>query len=245
MKGVTRNDSEGSPAIVLLHGGVINRHMWEPVVEHLDGRYDCISIDLPAHGDLIDEQFTVNRAVERVVEVLDDLEIEVPALVGLSLGGYVAQATAASHPDRVSGLVLSGATINYTGWDAVSTRFYGSLFPLVARPAMKAFANKMAEDLGPDLADRILSGGLSARGGAQTLRRLPGTDYAKAMSEFPGPIVIANGERDTPNRGGEQRFLELFPDAESYVIADAGHACALQQPQSFAQAVECMMAVTT
>jgi pimeloyl-ACP methyl ester carboxylesterase len=245
MKGVTRQGAKGSPSIVLLHGGVIDRHMWGPVVEHLDDHYDCIAVDLPAHGELIDEQFSVDRSVERVIEILDHLGVEEAALVGLSLGGYIAQATAAAHPDRVSGLVLSGATINYTGWDALSTRFYGFLFPLVARPAMKAFAKKMTEDLGPELADRILSGGLSAKGGAQSLRRLPGVDYAKAMSEFSGPIVIANGERDTPNRDGEQRFLELFPNAESCVIVDAGHACALQQPQSFAQVIERLMAVTT
>jgi len=62
---------------------------------------------------------------------------------------------------------------------------------------------------------------------------------------FSGPIVIANGERDTPNREGESRFLEQFPNADRVVITDAGHACALQQPQRFAQVVERLMAVTT
>jgi len=113
------------------------------------------------------------------------------------------------------------------------------------RPAMKAFAKKMTEDLGHELADQILAGGLSAKGGAQSLRRIPGVDYAKAMADFSGPIVNANGERDTPNREGESRFLEQFPNADSVVITDAGHACALQQPQRFAQVVERLMAVTT
>ncbi len=245
MKGLSRQGTKGSPSIILLHGGVINRHMWGPVVDILADHYDCISIDLPAHGDLMDEKFSMDRGVERVIEVLDYLEIENSALVGLSLGGYVAEATAASHSRRVSGLVLSGAMLNYTGWDGISTRFYGFLFPLFARPAMKAFAKKMTGDLGHELADQILAGGLSAKGGAQSLRQLPGVDYAEAMTDFSGPIVIANGERDTPNREGESRFLDLFPNAESIVITDAGHACALQQPQRFAHVVERLMPVTT
>ena len=245
MKGLSRQGTKGSPSIILLHGGVINRHMWGPVVDILADHYDCISIDLPAHGDLMDEKFSMDRGVERVIEVLDYLEIENSALVGLSLGGYVAEATAASHSRRVSGLVLSGAMITYTGWDGISTRFYGFLFPLFARPAMKAFAKKMTGDLGHELADQILAGGLSAKGGAQSLRQLPGVDYAEAMTDFSGPIVIANGERDTPNREGESRFLDLFPNAESIVITDAGHACALQQPQRFAHVVERLMPVTT
>jgi pimeloyl-ACP methyl ester carboxylesterase len=245
VKGLSRQGAQESPTIILLHGGVINRHMWGPVVDILGDRYDCISIDLPAHGELVDEEFSIDRGIDRVIEVLDDLGIENSALVGLSLGGYVAQATATLHSRRVSGLVLSGSTINYTGWDGISTRFYGFLFPLLARPAMKAFAKKMTEDLGHELADQILAGGLSAKGGAQSLRRLPGVDYAKAMANFSGPIVIANGERDTPNREGESRFLEQFPNADSVVITDAGHSCALQQPQQFAQVVERLMAVTT
>lgn len=245
MKGVTKRGSEGSPTIVLLHGGVINRHMWEPVIEHLSDRYNCVAIDLPGHGELKEESFSVNRSVDVVIDTLDHFEIKRGALVGLSLGGYIAQATAAEHPDRVDGLVLSGATINYTGWDGITTRFYGLLFPVLSRPAMKAFAKKMTEDLGPELAGAVLAGGLSGKGGGQSLRRLPGVDYADAMSEFTGPIVIANGERDTGNRDGEERFLELLPQSESIVIDDAGHACALQQPVAFSEAVKRLMTVAT
>ncbi|MEE8375554.1 MAG: alpha/beta hydrolase [Acidimicrobiia bacterium] len=236
---------QGSPAIVLLHGGVINRHMWGPVVDNLGDHYDCISVDLPAHGELLGDDFSVERSIAVVIDVLGHFEIKKAALVGLSLGGYIAQATAAAHPDHVDGLVLSGATINYTGWDGISTRFYGFLFPILSKPAMKAFAKKMTEDLGPELAGAVLAGGLSGKGGGQSLRRLPGVDYAETMRGFTGPIVVANGERDTQNRDGEERFLELFPHANCVVIEDAGHACALQQPVSFSNAVKQLMAVTT
>ncbi|MEE9177391.1 MAG: alpha/beta hydrolase, partial [Acidimicrobiia bacterium] len=67
---------EESPTIILLHGGVINRHMWGPVVDILAECYDCISIDLPARGELMDEEFSIDRGVDRVIEVLDDLVIE-------------------------------------------------------------------------------------------------------------------------------------------------------------------------
>ena len=106
MRGVTRKGSEESPTVILLHGGVINRHMWGPVIENLADEYDCIAIDLPGHGQLMDQDFSVERSVEAVIDILDHFEIETAALVGLSLGGYIAQATAGAHPDRVDGLVL-------------------------------------------------------------------------------------------------------------------------------------------
>lgn len=245
MRGVTARGSSDRPAVLFLHGGVINRHMWEPVIGRLQDDYHCIAIDLPAHGDLSDGDFTMAGAVERVPAVLDALDVGEAALVGLSLGGYVAQTVAATSPSRVSGLVLSGATIRYVGWDGMSAKLYGMVFPLVSRPAARALSRKLTEDLGADLASRIMGGGLSMRGGAQALRRLPGTDYGSLLEGFIGPMVIANGERDTPNREAEAVFLHRFPEASVITIEDAGHACALTQPEAFAAAVDYLMARVT
>ena len=90
----------------------------------------------------------------------------------------------------------------------------------------------------------MINGGLAMSGGAQALRRLPGTDYAMEMAGFKGPIVLANGERDTANRDAEALFREHHPGTESVVIEDAGHACALQQPEAFAAAVRHMLSRT-
>ena len=219
--------------------------MWQPVIDQLEGRFDCVALDLPAHGDLINETFEPASASSTCWRTLDHLGIEETAIVGLSLGGYVAQIMTASEPTRVTGLVLSGATIRYTGWDGWSTRLYGYLFPVAARPAMRAFARKMREDLGAELADQIMAGGLSAKGGGQALRRLPGTDHAAALATYRGPVILANGERDTDNREHEEHFRKQMPRAVSVVIEDAGHACALQQPEPFARAVERMMSLAT
>lgn len=96
----------------------------------------------------------------------------------------------------------------------------------------------MRDDLGDEIANPILDGGLAMKGGAQALRRLPGRDYAALMKNYRGPIILANGERDTDNRDAEKLFLEHHPDARSVVIEDAGHACALQQPAAFAGVVD-------
>ena len=240
MNGVTLTGKTDGPAVLLLHGGVINRHMWKPVTDRLEDRFRLISIDLPGHGDLQDKPFSIESAVERAVDVMDSLGVSGAVLVGLSMGGYVAQGVAATHPDRVSGLVLSGATIRYMGWDGWSTRLYGMVFPVVARPAHKAFVKQMAK-LGPDIANPIIEGGLSMKGGGQALRRLPGRDYAAEMAGFSGPVTIANGERDEGNREHELYFREHHPDARFVVIEDAGHACALQQPVDFADVVAQLM----
>lgn len=241
MNGITRVGPGDAPPVVFLHGGVINRQMWLPVIEELGDDFLRVAVDLPAHGDLRDEPFSRETARGRIVDVLAHLGLKSATLVGLSLGGYVALDVAGAWPDKADGLVLSGATVDYRGWDGISTRLYGLVFPIVSRKAEKAFAEKLTTDVEPRHAREVLTTGLSVRGGGQTLRRIPGVDYAADLGDFTKPILIANGERDTQNRAGEHRFVTLHPHTRSVVIDDAGHACALQQPAAYAEAVRSLM----
>ena len=241
----TRIGSRIAPTIVFLHGGAINRQMWIPVMDLLADDFDCLAIDLPGHGAQMDVPFTMGAARQRLADALDEIGVEQAALVGLSLGGYVALDFTRESPEKVRGLVLSGATVTYTGWAGLSTWLYGWAFPMVARKAVKAFAEKLQSDLSKDQARQVLDVGLSMRGGGTALRKLPGTDYAAHIDSSVIPIVIANGERDTPNRSGEAQFLKRHPRTIVIVIEDAGHACAIQQPVAFARAVRVLMAEAT
>lgn len=227
----------GRTPIIFLAGAVINRMMWKPVIEHLSGDFRCVAVDLPGQGSRHREDFTVDRSIEVVRQAIADHGDGRAVLCGLSLGGYVAQATAAAAPREVAGLVLSGATIRYTGWDGLSTRLYGFGFPVLAPLAMRAFPKELAKSVGAEIADEIVAAGLSARGGGQALRRLPGTDFAARLKGFTGPVAIINGERDKPNIAGVEKFREHVPSAEEIIIEDAGHAVALQQPEHFAAAL--------
>jgi pimeloyl-ACP methyl ester carboxylesterase len=236
--GLTITGKPDGPPIVFLHGAVINRVMWSPVTRLLHDRYLCIALDLPGHGDRVEESFDIPTAVAITLDAISAYAGGSATVVGMSLGGYVAQAVASASAGSVTGLVLSGATIRYTGWPGVSSALYGYIFPLLGRAAIKAFPRELAKTVGEELAQEIVATGLSARAGGQALRRLPGTDYAAGLATFSGPVVIANGERDKANIKHVPLFLEHVPSAHVITIDDAGHACALQKPRPFAGAVE-------
>ncbi|HEX6301394.1 MAG TPA: alpha/beta fold hydrolase [Acidimicrobiia bacterium] len=244
LAGVSISGPEQAEAIIMLHGAMGNRHMWEGVIHHLNDSFRCISVDLPGHGDLIDHEFTTDSATGRIGQTLDVLNEDRAALVGLSLGGYIAQAYTTEHPDRVSGLVICGATMPFTGSAGFMFRLTGYLIPLFSGRAVRGFTDHLKSDVDPEIATAILKGGLSPTGGAQSFRELAGTDHAHGMVGFSGPILIANGERDAQNRKAEQRFRDLFPQAEIVTISDASHAPPVEQPESFAGAVRRLMALT-
>jgi pimeloyl-ACP methyl ester carboxylesterase len=83
---------------------------WATVARDLEesGRR-ALAPDLPGHGAAAALDFTWGSATASVLRACDRLSGDPAVLVGLSLGAAVALHVAAEHPDRVAGLVLTGA----------------------------------------------------------------------------------------------------------------------------------------
>src|ERR1700759_3668427 len=94
-------DEAGSgDAVLLVHGGLGDSGLWEPVVPFLAERFRTIRTDLRFYGR------STGPAVpwswqDDLVGVLDELGIERAGLVGLSLGGKLPFDVAVAHPGRL------------------------------------------------------------------------------------------------------------------------------------------------
>ena len=88
--------------VVFVHGIRLSSAAWTDQIEHVES---AASIDLPGHGRRRGERFTLSLAVQAVVDAIDERAL----VVGHSLGGYVAIAAAARHPERVAGLIANGS----------------------------------------------------------------------------------------------------------------------------------------
>lgn len=98
----------GSP-ILLVHGFSNNRFVWDEIAEGLRPRHRTLAVDLRGHGDSDwspDARYGVPDYASDLPAVLDAAGIERAVVVGHSLGGNAGTLFAASHPERVSALVL-------------------------------------------------------------------------------------------------------------------------------------------
>jgi pimeloyl-ACP methyl ester carboxylesterase len=94
-------DEAGSgPAVLLLHGGLGDSGLWEPVVPLLAERFRTIRMDLRFFGRSTGPAAPWSWQ-DDAIGVLDELGIERAAVVGLSLGGKLALDIALAHPDRL------------------------------------------------------------------------------------------------------------------------------------------------
>jgi 3-oxoadipate enol-lactonase len=95
----------GGRPLVLLHPGVGDSRIWDPVLPALAARYRVIRYDARGFGQ--SPAPTVKHSLLRdLIAVLDHYRIERTAIVGCSQGGASALGLALDHPARVSALVL-------------------------------------------------------------------------------------------------------------------------------------------
>ena len=109
---ISYSDSGKGTTVVLLHGFLENKTMWDAYVTELSKRNRIITIDLLGHGKTESLGYiqTMEENADVVHEVLSKLRIRKAILVGHSMGGYVALAFAELYPENMKGLVLLNST---------------------------------------------------------------------------------------------------------------------------------------
>lgn len=96
------------PAVVLVHGGLNDRRLWDEQMGPLSKSFRVVRYDMRGFGKsaVPDRQYW---PTEDLRALLDFLKIEKATIVGLSLGGIVAADFAFEHPERVERLVFVGS----------------------------------------------------------------------------------------------------------------------------------------
>jgi 3-oxoadipate enol-lactonase len=108
-QGIAYDDTGGDgPAVILAHGFMMDRSMFEAQVAALGDRYRVITWDGRSCGDTEWDgaPFTYWDSAADCVGLLDHLGLDRAVVGGMSQGGFVSMRVALTQPDRVRGLIL-------------------------------------------------------------------------------------------------------------------------------------------
>jgi 3-oxoadipate enol-lactonase len=235
----------GSP-VLLVHGASGDAaSYWARLRVALAGEWRVVTYDQRGFGrspcDV--RRIDVAQLAGDAAALLEHLGAAPAAVVGLSLGGMVAQQLAATRPDLVHSLVLAG-----TG-PRIGPRLtlLGSVLGRVATsgdPDLLFDLNLLlhSERFIEDHADQVpalrrhfaASAATAMRDGLQEQVVWPGVPEGSIGC----PTLVVHGEEDAemPVRYARQLARQI-PGAELQVLQDAGHKCSDDQPDRFAELV--------
>lgn len=225
----------GGPTLVFVPGFMQREDAWRAVAERLGEPYRSVCLD--------HDSWTVE---ERVAEVRA-ASPPGTVVVGYSLGGRIALQSALEHPGRFAGLVLVGASAGIDDDEERARRRAAdeTLADWVATQPIEAvveswesqpvFASQppgVVEAQRPGrlshdperLAELLRSAGQGAMD--PVWHRLPQLDM---------PLLAVAGELDTHYVQVSRRVAAVAPRGSARVIANAGHAPHLEQPEAFAE----------
>lgn len=233
---------EHAPAIVLIHGARMTRALWQSQIDALSDSLRIIAPDLPGHGALANVPFSLDAAVERIAAVVDSVAGGRAIVCGLSLGGYVALAFGARHPQRTTALVLSGCAFSFRElpgrllgkpYVAVSRFVTHTFSPLLARAEERALRKAYPAAL----AEPIVARGFFYRCYADVSAALLDFDPLPALRACNVPALLLNGAQDRFFRRDEQVYLRTLRDGRLRLIEGAAHLANLDQPEAYTTAL--------
>jgi pimeloyl-ACP methyl ester carboxylesterase len=234
----TRVRSAGSgPEVLVLHGWGASIEAVDSIVRGLAPCCSVHAVDLPGHGQAGPPPVAwgVEQYADWTRELIAELGLTRPSIVGHSHGGRTAIALAARHPDLIDRLVL----VDSAGIRPPRTlRWY-------RRVALAKFAKHVLNRLGAPgraLGSRLVGRTASSdyAASAETMRptfvRLVNDDLTGLLPEIRASTLLIWGDQDadTPLSDGET-MERLIPDAGLVVFEGAGHFSYADQPQRFAR----------
>lgn len=237
---------EGDP-VLFLHGLGLEAPTWTPQLEAFRDRHRCLALDHRGHGksDRTYGRYTIRGMADDAVAVLDALGVARVHLVGLSMGGMIAQELTLAYPDRVRTLAILDSFAQpgeaEAQLDEVSTvalkhglgAILSSFEAIMLAPSTLSDRPGLVEEFRESFTSTdplCFARAAGAIGEFSTIERLDRISI---------PTVVLWGEHDnlTPRERADE-LAEGIPDARLELVPDAGHLSNQENPRTVNKVLE-------
>ncbi|MFB0901379.1 MAG: alpha/beta fold hydrolase [Acidimicrobiales bacterium] len=239
---------EGPSTLVFLHGLGGDNSNWKPQITEFAKDYRCVAWTLPGYGASPPmEALTWPNLSDMLAQVLDDVGVHRATIIGLSMGGYIAQQFAADHAERVEFLVLAATSSRFgRGSATFAEKFLAArLKPLddgetPAGLAVRVVPSLLSPDASPETIENCVASmsRISTDAYREALRCLVTWDFTDYLSEIDAPTLCLAGADDaTAPVAALQALADGLPDGRLEIIDDCNHLMNLDRPAQFNQLI--------
>lgn len=199
--------------VVFIAGAGQSADVWDEQVRLLGPTAMTLSVSAT---DLVASEFAFDEAVTGLHSAIEETTATSIVLVGLSIGGMIATRYAASYPERVAGVLLSGSQIR-------PHRLLMHLQKAVLR-AVPARVLGLPESL-------------SKRAFLGMLNEVSDADLRADVARITVPATVLCGSKDRANLPAARALAAQLPDAQLRIIQGGGHELATHRPNEFSQSL--------
>lgn len=237
-------------SVLLLHPLGLDLRVWDGLVPHLPPDLRVLRCDLRGHGgsDVPEGPQGMQSYVHDTAGLLDALDVSGAVVVGLGMGGLVAQGLAAERPDLVRALVLT-CTAARIGNEAIwanraeAARSLG--MAALADEIVKRWFPPRFRATRPEVValwrERLLQ--TAPEGHAGGCAAMGGTDLLTSTSRLRLPVLAVAGAQDASIPADMVReTADLIPGTDFHVMPGVGHLPPVEAPEAFAALLDPFLA---
>lgn len=232
----------GTDPIILVHGYADSWYSFKGVMDYLPSRFAAFAPSLAGHGGSSKPEgpYSIDGYAADILAFMSVMGLRRAAIVGHSMGTFIAQNIALSAPDQVSRMVLIATAVT------------------ADNPVLRAFhqqTTSLTDPVGPDFARDFQSGtcvnpidpamSLDEIVGESSL--LPAHVWSAALmglieyrspdfdpsllSALRLPTLVLGGRRDEIfDAAAQERLAQALPDAQLWLDPDSGHSINWESP---------------
>lgn len=237
-------DTEGKPLIFINSLGTDLR-IWDDVVANFEDTYRIVRYDKRGHGlsGCPSAPYSIRDHALDLVGLLDRLGIEQAVLVGISVGGMIAQDVAATWPQRVEKLVLCDTAVKIG-----TPQMWNERINTLRAQGMQSLAGPiLSRWFAPSFAERqpVAYAGYHnmltrtpVEGYSGTCEAIRDADLTESTRTIQAPTLVLCGAEDgaTPPEL-VKTLMGILPNGRYAEVANAGHLPCVEQPEETARLI--------
>jgi 3-oxoadipate enol-lactonase len=234
------------PAIVFSNSLGTDFRIWHDVVAHLSEHWRIVLYDKRGHGlsDVPHGPYSIDDHTDDLIALIDHLGLADVAMVGLSIGGLIAQNLALRAPHRVKVLVLADTASKIGTTQAWNERIdavtRGGLAAIADSVMERWFTKRFRQERPIELAGwRNLLLQCPVEGYVASCAAVRDADLSSRIAGISVPTLVIGGSEDLSTPPDIVRAMaDRISGARFELVEACGHIPPIEQPAVLAAAIE-------
>jgi 3-oxoadipate enol-lactonase len=240
----------GGPWLTLVHHLSGDLSVWDQIAGYFRDDYTVLRYDLPGHGESAApvEPLSIEQLSEHLAGLLSKLGVNSTHVVGLSVGGMIAQQFAVDHADRLDTLTVVGAPVFTTpemtpsfNKRAATVRENGT--SSIVDETVQSVLTERFRKAHPEVVEHVgeMVERTSVEGFARVAEAIRDFDLRGQVISIKTPTLVVVGKHDVDLPPSQSKVVADSIPGAKFEILDAAHLSPAEETQRFVALLETFM----